>query len=158
MVRLRGHHLLCLLTFVGEGYTPSFTRNYRRIAERLSGGEPIEIVEGPDDICRPMLGLPDAHCRNESIHERDRHALGAIADLLGFPLGAGSVLVLDGDRLAGLRAAFAAGTIRTACDECEWSSLCTRIAREAFEGTLIQACRPEATAGTVPGKPYRPRR
>lgn len=157
MVRLRGHHLLCLLTFVGEGYTPAFTRNYRRIAERLSAGEAIEIVAGPDDICAPMLDLPEAHCRNDDVGDRDEWALVAIAELLGLPLGPGSVLVLDGNRLANLRGAFAAGAIRAACHECEWSPLCTRIAREGFRDTLVDAAA-EAIEERAPGKPSRPLR
>ncbi|AWI56278.1 DUF1284 domain-containing protein [Sinorhizobium fredii] len=139
MVRLRGHHLLCLLTFVGEGYTPAFTGNFRLIAARLSAGEEIEIVEGPDDICAPMLDRPEAHCRNNDIRDRDAWALAAIDERLGIALKTGSVLNLDGQRLDALRAAFAAGLIRAACHECEWSGLCTRIARDGFEGTLVQS-------------------
>nr|WP_153442262.1 DUF1284 domain-containing protein [Sinorhizobium terangae] len=136
---MRGHHLLCLLTFVGEGYTPSFTRNYQVVARRLSAGEPIEIVEGPDDICAPMLGLAEAHCRNENIRGRDSRALAAVADLLGFPLGPGSVLILDDRRLQDMRGAFALGSVRGACDECEWSALCTRVARDGFAGAVVRA-------------------
>ncbi len=54
-VRLRGHHLLCMLTFVGKGYSPAFVENYDRIAGRLSEGEDILLVDGPDDICAPLL-------------------------------------------------------------------------------------------------------
>lgn len=139
MVRLRGHHLLCLLTFVGEGYTPAFTRNYRRTAARLSAGETIEIVDGPDDICAPMLALPDSHCGNDSVRHRDGLALAAVADLLGNPLEPGSPLILDGERLERLRAAFAKGSIRAACEDCEWSAFCTRVARDGFAGTLLHA-------------------
>ncbi|APG83756.1 DUF1284 domain-containing protein [Sinorhizobium americanum] len=138
MVRLRGHHLLCLLTFVGEGYTPAFTGNFRLIAARLSAGEEIEIVEGPDDICAPMLDQPEAHCRNSDIRKRDAWALAAIDERLGISLKPGSVLDLGGGRLVALRSAFAAGLIRAACNECEWSEFCTRIARCSFEGTLVQ--------------------
>ncbi|WP_173510593.1 DUF1284 domain-containing protein [Sinorhizobium psoraleae] len=138
MVRLRGHHLLCLLTFVGEGYTPSFTGNYRQIAGRLSAGEPIEIVDGPDDICAPMRDVPEAHCRNENIGCRDNRALAAVSDLLELSLGHGSVLILDDGRLQDLRGAFARGSVRAACDECEWSALCTRVATDGFDGVLVR--------------------
>ncbi|OAP40815.1 2Fe-2S ferredoxin [Sinorhizobium glycinis] len=141
MVRLRGHHLLCLLTFVGEGYTPAFTRNYLRIAGRISSGEAIEIVEGPDDICAPMLDVPEAHCRNDSTLDRDEKALAAVADLLGLSLTPGSILRLDSERLERLRAAFAAGSVRAACEECEWAQFCTRIARDGFADALVKAKR-----------------
>ncbi len=53
-VRLRAHHLLCMLTYVGKGYSPAFVENYEVIAARLSAGEEIELVAGPDDICGPL--------------------------------------------------------------------------------------------------------
>ncbi|PDT52277.1 MULTISPECIES: DUF1284 domain-containing protein [Sinorhizobium] len=141
MVRLRGHHLLCLLTYVGKGYTAAFTRNYLGIAARLSSGEAIEIVQGPDDICAPMLNDPDAHCRNDSVLDRDDKALTAVADLLGMSLTAGSVLQLDGERLERLRASFAADSIRAACEACEWAQFCTRIAGDGFADALVKAKR-----------------
>ena len=48
-VRLRPHHLLCLLTYVGKGYSPAFTANYDAIAMRIEQGEELLIVSGPDD-------------------------------------------------------------------------------------------------------------
>ena len=47
-VRLRAHHLLCMLTYVGKGYSPAFVENYEAIAARLSAGEEIEMVAGPE--------------------------------------------------------------------------------------------------------------
>ena len=73
-VRLRAHHLLCMLTYVGNGYSPAFVENYEVIAARLSAGEEIELVAGPDDICVPLTADPDAHCHGASVIERDRAA------------------------------------------------------------------------------------
>lgn len=129
-VRLRGHHLLCLLTYVGHGYTPAFTANYDRLVARLNAGAPAELVEGPDDLCAPMLACGH-HCRNDSVTARDAAARAALAPLLG-PLMSGERLHLSADRLAGLRAAFAAGSIRAACGGCEWAGLCTTIAEGGF--------------------------
>ncbi|OWU61413.1 2Fe-2S ferredoxin, partial [Staphylococcus aureus] len=38
-IRLRGHHLLCMLTYVGKGYSPAFVENYDAMAGRLGRGE-----------------------------------------------------------------------------------------------------------------------
>ncbi len=44
-VRLRTHHLLCLLTYVGRGYSPAFVENMDQVAARLSEGrEGILVV------------------------------------------------------------------------------------------------------------------
>ena len=32
-IKLRAHHLLCLLTYVGKGYSPAFTANYDRVEQ-----------------------------------------------------------------------------------------------------------------------------
>jgi uncharacterized protein len=137
-VRLRPHHLLCLLTYVGKGYSPAFTANYDAVARRLSSGEEIEIVAGPDDICAPLLGDPGAHCLRESVIRRDEAAAVDNAHLLGIPVAAGSRIPLTAETLARLRRAFAAGTSRSACGGCEWSALCSRIAAEDFAGAAVE--------------------
>ncbi|WP_037084216.1 DUF1284 domain-containing protein [Neorhizobium vignae] len=145
-VRLRPHHLLCMLTFVGEGYSPAFVANYRRLAGRLSAGEPIEIVSGPDDICAPLLSDEDAHCFGASVAGRDAAALADIARLFGRELEIGSVIASDPALFEELRRAFSAGVTRRACTGCEWSSLCDRTAGEDYAGALVMAFSPPETA------------
>ena len=138
-VRLRPHHLLCMLTFVGKGYTEAFTENYIRIAARLSAGEDILVVEGPDDVCGPMLGEPGMHCLNESVTDRDIKASAAVEALLGVSAGPGASIRPSIDFLQRMRAAFAQGLIRDACERCEWSPLCTGIAISGFDDALVVA-------------------
>ncbi|MCM2496292.1 DUF1284 domain-containing protein [Neorhizobium galegae] len=153
-VRLRPHHLLCMLTFVGEGYSPAFVANYRRLAGRLSAGEPIEIVSGPDDICAPLLSDEDAHCFGASVTGRDAAALADVARLLERELEIGSVIASDPALFEKLRRAFSAGVTRRACTGCEWSSLCDRIVGEDYADALVMTfSRPE----TAPGISVRPR-
>ena len=147
-VRLRAHHLLCLMTFVGKGYTPAFTAGYRRIVARLNAGEPAELVEGPDDICAPMLGEPGHHCRNASVVARDASARTAIAELLGGSLEPGGRIVLTAERVARMREAYAQGTVRAACADCEWWALCTAIAGQGFAGTRLSGARVSPPAGS----------
>ncbi|MDQ0455115.1 DUF1284 domain-containing protein [Rhizobium paknamense] len=139
-VRLRAHHLLCMLTFVGEGYSPAFIANYRRIAERLTGGEEIEMVEGPDDLCRPLCDSAEAHCFRESVCERDAAAALAVSALLGRSVEAGVRFLPDAATITRLRQAFVAGSIRAACRECEWAYLCDDIAGKGYRGALVHPC------------------
>lgn len=136
-VRLRPHHLLCMLTFIGKGYSEAFTANYRSIARRLSAGENILIVEGPDDICAPLLGDSGAHCRFESVVERDRLAALAVEKLLGQTVDPGMSIHPDAALLDTMRTVFAEGALRTGCGGCEWSPLCTDIAASGFKGALV---------------------
>ena len=135
-VRLRGHHLLCMLTYKGEGYSPAFTANFDTIVKRIAAGEQIEIVEGSDDICSCLLaGKPDAHCLNESVMRRDALALEQIKneglDLRG-------TFVLTAQHLEKLRAAFLDNRVRAACIGCEWHGLCTDIAANGFKEASLK--------------------
>ncbi|MCG8359468.1 MAG: DUF1284 domain-containing protein [Kiloniellales bacterium] len=140
-LRLRPHHLLCVLTYVGKGYSPDFTANMTRIAGRLGAGEAVEIVAGPDDICAPLLDGPDPHCHRPSVVERDRAAARDLDDLLGLDVRTGAHLVLDEDLASRLRTAFASGTIRSACAGCAWVDLCGSIAASGFDSAVLETRR-----------------
>jgi hypothetical protein len=137
-VRLRPHHLLCMLTYVGKGYTSGFVENYDRVATRLNAGEEdIELVDGPDDICEGLLCESHAHCFNEGVVQRDERARLSVSALLGETLTAGKRLQTTPDFLVKMRLAFAAGEIRQACRGCQWIRLCDRIAASGFAGVKI---------------------
>ena len=124
-----------MLTFAGEGYTPEFVANFAAVVERIGAGEPVELVDGSDDVCAPLEAIGDVHCANASVGRRDRTALLAMAEG-GLPV-AQRPLTLDAARITALRAQFAAGTIRGACRGCEWANLCTSIAAVGFAGTAL---------------------
>lgn len=145
-VRLRPHHLLCVLTYVGLGYSPAFTANMTGVAERLGAGEDIELVAGPDDICAPLLDGPDAHCHRASVMERDRAAERDLSALLGLDVQTGVHWVLNDDLATRLRAAFASHQIRSACTGCEWVDLCGSIAAHGFDGAILQSSRLRSSA------------
>lgn len=139
-IRLLPHHLLCALTFVGKGYTPAFIRNFEEVLERLQkDGAMVEIVDGPDDICAALAAEPDCHCRNASVTARDRDAANALSGLLQLPMRVGDQLRLGSDRIHALREAFAAGTIRQACNGCQWKPLCDTIVQNGFKDTRLAA-------------------
>ncbi|OLP45603.1 DUF1284 domain-containing protein [Rhizobium oryziradicis] len=139
-VRLRPHHLLCMLTFVGKGYTPDFVENYHAVAKRLSAGEAIMIVEGPDDLCQPLTHAADAHCFGESVNGRDRQAASAVSALLQQPVAPDTMIVPDAALLARLRQAFSDGSVRRGCSGCEWSGLCDGVASSGYAEALIVSC------------------
>ena len=143
-IRLRAHHLLCLLTYVGKGYSPAFTANYDGIADRLSQGEDILIVSGPDDVCAPLLDEAEPHCLRESAVERDWLAAADVEELLARPIRVGARLDLDAATLARMRQAFSASLVRKACGGCEWNELCSTVAAGGYRDTQVQR--------SVPGK------
>lgn len=137
-VRLRPHHLLCLLTYAGKGYSEAFTAGFDAIVDRLSQGVPIHVVDGPDDICGPLLRDAAAHCHHDSVRQRDQRAATDLGALLQRPVGTGAVLTVDAASLVKWRAAFAQGRTRAACAGCEWRPLCSTIAAEGFGAARLQ--------------------
>lgn len=139
-IRLRPHHLLCMLTFVGKGYTPEFVRHFESVVSRIATGqEPIEIVEGPDEICSSLSAQVDCHCHNASVKLRDAHAAEDLGDLLQRPIRAGDQFIPNAHLVQTLRTAFAAGTIRQACSGCQWKSLCDEIAQAGFAESRLRS-------------------
>lgn len=136
-VRLRPHHLLCILTYVGKGYSPAFVTNYDMVAERISGGEEILLVAGPDDICAPLLKGAEPHCHRESVKARDARAAEAVARVLARPVRTGDRFRLCAERLAHLRAAFAGGRFGLACDGCAWRELCSSVSGGGYTGVRV---------------------
>ncbi len=43
-ITLRAHHLLCVLTYSGKGYSPAFVTNFDSVVRRLQAGEALEIL------------------------------------------------------------------------------------------------------------------
>jgi len=142
-IRLRPHHLLCMLTFAGKGYSPEFIANFERIIDRIaSGNQTVEITFAPDDICAPLLADASCHCRNTSVSTRDTLAAESLGQLLQQPIETGTHLTLTAATLDRMRHAFQQGTIRKACKGCQWVPLCDGIAASNFVDTRLLASRP----------------
>lgn len=140
LVRLRGHHLLCLLTYKGLGYSPEFVAGMTATAGRLVAGTAVEIVEGPDDICEPLCrSEQNPHCHETTVPERDRRALLLVADVLGQRVSVGDRFVFDDTLRARLRAAYHEGAFEQACALCEWQPLCRDIAAGGYQDTLFRS-------------------
>ncbi|WP_368187249.1 DUF1284 domain-containing protein [Aestuariibius sp. HNIBRBA575] len=139
IIHLRAHHLLCILSYIGKGYSPEFVKNYDEIAQKLSAGAQVKLVAGPDDICAPMLSGPDRHCVGHDVQKRDEQAAQSIASLLGRSIAPGTMFRLTPNVLQTLRMGFADGGIRAACQGCTWSDLCDDIAASGFDGARVHS-------------------
>lgn len=75
MIYLRGHHLICLHFFTGEGYSREFVENLYSVIDRAMD-ENIHVAEGADDICKKCPYLINNICKDEKeIAEMDKTAL-----------------------------------------------------------------------------------
>ncbi len=83
MPLLRGHHLICLNFFNGEGYDKAFIKNLRNLLDRAEEKE-ITISFGADDVCRSCPYLEENRClysinSDEESMEMDRKAWALLA-------------------------------------------------------------------------------
>lgn len=137
-LKLRPHHLLCILTYAGRGYSLPFVKNFNTIIERILSGESIQIVTGPDDICSPLLDSDEAHCRKSSVIGRDLRATEALSKLLKIPLEPNTSIRLSTGQIERMRQSFASRESRAACTGCEWYAFCSSIAEDNFEQSKLE--------------------
>jgi hypothetical protein len=139
-VRLRGHHFLCMLTYKGLGYTPDFVANMTALIADISAGRPVMLIEGPDDICQGLDAegrlVCDHDCSKAETRDLDHLAVKEVSVLLGHALDA--PFRLSAKKVAAMRAAFAAGSIRSGCAECPWHDTCDAIVDNGFQDTKLQ--------------------
>ena len=68
VLHLRPHHLLCLQTFVGRGYSEEFVEHMTLVKRQLTANPltPITLVSGADDhLCAHCPNCVDGQCTSE---------------------------------------------------------------------------------------------
>ena len=132
---LRPHHLLCLQTFVGHGYSPEFTAHMTIVQKQLTTDPltPITLVNGPDDLCGHCPNCVDGSCTSPkpalfdhlvgqklNTTEDTENAAPKHTDASDSPLtlhGIPSILHMSEQLLA------------ECCPNCEWKELCVEVCR-----------------------------
>ncbi|TVY10877.1 DUF1284 domain-containing protein [Paenibacillus cremeus] len=116
-IRLRGHHLLCLLGFRGMGYSAAFSANMTRVYNELreSPETTIALVQGPDDLCTCFPADGQYHCENRSVAKHDEEVIRRLGLETGTRVPWSTVL----ERV---RAAIAPEDINVLCVTCQWRS------------------------------------
>lgn len=139
MINLRPHHLLCLLTFVGRGYSDSFALRLLGVVESLKRGTHARLIAGPDSICAGLLGCrnDDGHCRQTSAAERDETALALLQPFFEHRLETGAEIPDLRTRRPALRAAYRDGAFQAACLDCPWQGFCRKIAEGGYQDALF---------------------
>lgn len=123
MISLRGHHLICLQFFRGEGYTGEFVVNLNDVLERMAE-EGVVVVSGADDVCGACPNLSaDRACLDPG--EAQIAQLDSLAcETLGVTVG-DTATMEDAARTLVARARAREKFIASACVGCEWERVCT---------------------------------
>ncbi len=120
-VRIRGHHVICLQFFHGEGYSAEFAMNLFRVIDSLTQGAKGTVVIGPDDVCAACPALKDGHCAQEPDSEEAIRVLDALA-LEMLELDAGEEFEWGAATLSVQRVLERWRAL--ACGGCEWEEAC----------------------------------
>ncbi|MBE9501553.1 MAG: DUF1284 domain-containing protein [Dehalococcoidia bacterium] len=120
-MKLRAHHLICLLGFRGLGYSPEFVENMAHIADQLRSFPQtvIEVLRQPDDICSPCPFLGKKGCQDKGPNSegKRRNRDEAVMDRLN---------VTAGDKLSWfeirerMRSSINPEDLDEICQDCEW--------------------------------------
>ena len=115
-LHLRPHHLLCLQTFVGRGYSEEFVEHMTLVKRQLTANPltPITLVSGADDLCAHCPNCVDGQCTSEKPALFDRLVeeklwRNTLSKLIGIP----ESLCITEDLIA------------ACCPGCEWRGLCS---------------------------------
>jgi len=124
LLRFRGHHLICLHFYKGEGYTQEFIRNLKNLVDRAKKGEEIEIVVGADEVCRSCPYLVGDRCghkhgADEEVKKLDQMAL----DYLGLTIGNKVAWRKVKEKVDSASQEWFA----VFCKGCYWESVCERV-------------------------------
>ncbi len=81
MIKLRGHHLVCLQFFEGKGYSKRFIDNLKGIIKNLEDDIKTEVVSGADNVCSycPYQNRVKRVCIYQPGYEKEIAALDKMA-------------------------------------------------------------------------------
>ncbi len=115
-VNLRGHHLICIHTFAGEGYSSAFANNMQRIIDALKmPTQTVRIVEGLDHICTfcPHSNWTSCLKDDDKVKDMDKRALSVLKIELGDVYKSLHLYLKTAE-------AIHKGLFCEACSECDW--------------------------------------
>ena len=146
-IRLRPHHLLCLQTFVGHGYSPDFTKHMTYVKSLLTAdpNTAITLVAGPDDLCGHCPNCVDGSCTSpkpavfdhlvgQKLHLKEEHVTEkstlvhsiAASDSSTSAAASDSPISINGIP-SSLR--MSEQLLAECCPDCEWKELCVEVCR-----------------------------
>ncbi len=122
MLKLRGHHLICLYFFSGEGYDSVFTENLTDVLRRTVG-EDIKVCGDVDDVCVRCPYCNGSRCEyaedaDEGIKMMDDMALS----LLGMEKGS----IIRWERIKERLPEIFHEWHKHQCRGCEWHKVCEK--------------------------------
>ncbi|MGQ0665578.1 MAG: DUF1284 domain-containing protein [Nitrospiraceae bacterium] len=123
-IRLRGHTLLCLQGFRGEGYSPEFVENMAALHQTLTNHPEswVEVVASPDAVCAACPHQHPSGCvlngarSEEEMIDQDH----VVLQRLGLKVGS---RIRWQDILEWIRNSVSGDDLPSICGNCRWLPL-----------------------------------
>ena len=124
-LHLRPHHLLCLQTFVGRGYSEEFIEHMTLVKKQLTTNPrtPITLVSGADDLCAHCPNCVEGQCTSEKPVLYDRLVEEKLARLDSSSNPPHTINGIPADLH------ITADTLSECCPGCDWRELCTKVCK-----------------------------
>lgn len=135
---LRGHHMLCMQLFRGEGYSDGFSRGMTSVIERIRNNPSgkLKLIRQPDEICTNCPNLVNGNqcsLSNQDVVEKDEGVFRA----LGFAEEKQEETIYSYEELYQLlRRNMTKAAFEEICGTCRWhkAGLCSwELLSESFE-------------------------
>jgi len=126
MIRLRGHHLICLHFFQGEGYNPGFVYNLKEVLHKAGSGTQITITKDADDVCVACPHILNGKCAHKPDSEETIRFLDDMALKL---LGVTHHEIVTWEHMRDLTMAIPDYKLTQFCTGCDWEDLCNKVKR-----------------------------
>ncbi len=144
---LRPHHLLCLQTFVGHGYSPEFTAHMTIVQKQLTTDPltPITLVNGPDVLCGHCPNCVDGSCTSpkpavfdhlvaQKLHLKEEHVTEKSTLVHSIAASDSSTSAAASDSPISINGIpsilhMSEQLLAECCPDCEWKELCVEVCR-----------------------------
>lgn len=122
MAKLRGHHLICMHFYEGEGYDRPFIESLEKLMADIHN-EGVEVAEGADDICSLCPHRTGDACTMSETADREIREMDARAlKLLDLPVGRRSGWGFLRDAMAAVFPEW----YESYCFACSWRRACEK--------------------------------
>jgi len=123
LIRLRGHHLICLHFFSGEGFTPEYIATLSEIIKKAEAGQTVSVCSGPDDVCNKCSYLDAATCLYTQDADAETRAMDQVAlKLLNTKTGEETKWRDMKEKVPGIFAVWSGQY----CNGCDWKPVCEK--------------------------------
>ncbi len=120
MPALRGHHLICLHFFNGEGYNEEFIGNLKSTLSSASV-DGVNVISGVDDICSKCPYKKETFCRHTDTSDKEIRDMDSTALKL-LDLSPGDLV--NWEEIRRVLPSIFHEWHRNYCSACDWKAAC----------------------------------